>query len=922
MSNIIVEKENKYLIQFGYNKRISSAVIRLPEVEYNNKYRRWECPARYGDEVFTFGAKYGFILPERKSRRKIFDEPVSELPRLKQDISLKLDLYDYQKEGVSYILENGSCIVGDQPGLGKSQTIDSLIPTPSGWVKLGDIKIGDQLFSRDGSVQSIKGVYPQGVISTYRVTMNDNTYVDCNNEHIWCVMDTNRRKRGTGWTTKTTQELIDSGVAYRNNQKRIESGRSATLKWEIPLCNPVNFPKKNYLIPPYTLGALIGDGCSHKVSSPEFSLPESKIGIIEKIRKELPVSMEITGGAGHKNVFHYRIVSSKKDYHHSNSYIEEIRRLGLDKLSADKFIPVEYLNGSIEQRFDLLAGLMDTDGSCIKNRTIFHTTSLRIANNIKELVESLGGVAIVHSYDRTKENKKIEYQINIRTKFNPFYLQYKKQKWSPSKVFCPARRIKSIEYIGEREQKCIKVSSPDHLYLTNNYIVTHNTAQAIAAVTAKNLFPCLVICPASLKYNWEMEWKLWTDKHNPAILADTIKHTWKVFNQMGMYDVFITNYESLRKYFVLKIDTPKGERFKIEHVKFHPDIQLFKSVIIDESHRVKDPSTIQSKLCYGITRGKELNLLLSGTPIVNKPIDLLPQLLMTDKIRRFENITNFREMCADEERWPEINCILRNNCYFRREKKSVLKDLPDKTRQNVYCEITNREEYAAALSSLETYLADYRQATDEQIARSMRGKAMVQIGVLKNISARGKLRDVTEYIDDVISSGEKIIVFIYLHEVAAKLKERYPEALFYTGAQKSEERNKAIHDFQKCSVCDTRYERHEGADHDFSPSEHQIIFVNHEAGGVGITLTASSRVLFVEYPWNPAKMDQAEDRAHRISQKNAVQILRFIGKNTIDEQILSIIDEKREMSNACTGATDDTEEGVVNSVIELLMKKI
>jgi SWI/SNF-related matrix-associated actin-dependent regulator 1 of chromatin subfamily A len=387
---------------------------------------------------------------------------------------------------------------------------------------------------------------------------------------------------------------------------------------------------------------------------------------------------------------------------------------------------------------------------------------------------------------------------------------------------------------------------------------------------------------------------------------------------MGMHDVFITNYESLKKYFVVRIDTPRGQQLKLEHIRFHPNISLFKSVIIDESHKAKDPSTMHSKLCYGLTRGRELVLLLTGTPIVNHPADLLSQILMVGKMHHFGTVAQFREMCTDEERWPEINILLRNNCYYRREKREVLKDLPDKYRQKIYCEIDNREEYGAALADLALYLAQYRKATDEQIMRSLRGEIMVRIGVLKNIAARGKLNDVTEYIDNITGQGEKIVVFIYLNEIAEKLRERYPEALFFTGGQNEEERNRAIDDFQKCEACGLRFERHGEKDHAFVPSRHNIIFVNYKAGGVGITLTASSTVLFVELPWHPADVEQAESRCHRISQKNAVQSSFFLGKNTIDEQIMQIIEDKREMSEACAGTVDKTEENIIHSIVELL----
>lgn len=561
---IIIEKEHCFYIQFDFNKRINNAIMKLPDVQYDSKYKRWECPVHYRNQVMSFGERHGFELPEKKSVRRVFDQPIGEMPKLNKEIKLNLTPYDYQKEGIAYGIEKGSVINGDACGLGK-------------------------------------------------------------------------------------------------------------------------------------------------------------------------------------------------------------------------------------------------------------------------------------------------------------------------------------------------------------------TGQSIATIIAQNLFPCLIICPASLKLNWEQEWLLWTSDHKPLILTDSVKHTWPVFNQMGMFDVFIVNYESLKKYFVVNTEVPPGEKFSVKYVNFHPNINLFKSCVVDECHRIKEPSSQQSKLTYGITRGK-INLLLSGTPVVNKPVDLLTQLMIVDKIHHFGGVKGFKEMAADNERWPEINHILRSNCYFRREKRNVLKDLPDLYRQKVYCTLTNQDEYDAGMADLAIYLKEWKQATDSQIARSMRGKVMVQMGVLKNISARGKLADVAEYINDVVDSGEKLIAFVYLHEVVDKLKESYSTALYFTGKESEQQRNSAVHNFQRCVVCDKRYERHSDSDHDFEPSEHQLIFVNYAAGGVGITLTAASRIAHIELPWTPKDVEQDEGRAHRISQKNAVQDVFFIGKGTIDEYIYQIIADKREMSNIVTGAEDLTEESVMDSIIELLMK--
>jgi SWI/SNF-related matrix-associated actin-dependent regulator 1 of chromatin subfamily A len=434
------------------------------------------------------------------------------------------------------------------------------------------------------------------------------------------------------------------------------------------------------------------------------------------------------------------------------------------------------------------------------------------------------------------------------------------------------------------------------------------TAQAIATITAAGAFPCLVICPSSLKINWEREWDMWTTK-KAMILNDNIKRTYSYFYESNLAQVFIVNYESLKKYFVTEIKQKTGkdgkkEPLTLKNIKFNDKIKFFKSVIVDESHRIKDLKTQQTKFTKGICSEKEYILLLTGTPVVNKPKDLVAQLGVIDRMGNFGGYKNFLSwFCDNEDRWKELNVLLRRNCFYRREKMDVLKQLPSKMRAAVLCDITTRKEYNDALADLEQYLRRYRQASDEQVERSLRGEIMVRIGILKNISARGKLTDVVDYVSDVVDSGEKIILFVHLKDVAATLKRFFPAAVTILGSDDALTRQRNIDMFQNDASC-------------------QVIICSIKAAGVGITLTASSRVAFVELPWHPADCEQCEDRAHRIGQTDSVQCTYFLGKDTIDEWIYQVINEKRNMTKQITGAREDVEESVLHGVINLLGKKM
>lgn len=425
------------------------------------------------------------------------------------------------------------------------------------------------------------------------------------------------------------------------------------------------------------------------------------------------------------------------------------------------------------------------------------------------------------------------------------------------------------------------------------------TLQSIATINIAGAFPCLVICPSSLKINWQREWEKFTDK-KAMVLTDKVRDTWTFFYQTGMHQVFIVNYESLKKYFVQRIK--KAEGWTLRDVEFRNSINLFKSVIIDESHRCKSASTQQAKFCKGICTGKEWVIELTRTPVVNRPKDLIPQLAILNRMDDFGGYKPFvNRYCSGQREasnLKELNFNLWKYCMFRREKSLVLTDLPDKIRQVNTCEITNRKEYMDAERDLIMYLQKYKDADDEKIEKALRGEVMVRINILRQISARGKVRDVIEFVKDFRENGKKIILFCSLHEVVDQLKRYFPTAVSVTGRDSQDEKQRAVDAFQNNPKAD-------------------IIICSIKAAGVGLTLTASSNVAFVEFPWTYADCCQCEDRAHRIGQKDSVTCYYFLGRRTIDEKVYRIIQEKKNIANAVTGSTEDIEENIVDMVARI-----
>ena len=424
------------------------------------------------------------------------------------------------------------------------------------------------------------------------------------------------------------------------------------------------------------------------------------------------------------------------------------------------------------------------------------------------------------------------------------------------------------------------------------------TLQSIGVADCAGAYPCLVVCPSSLKINWQREFEKFTDA-KALVLDNSVLTTWPYLLRMGMFQVAIVNYESLRKFFVWDI---RGSRasFHLKDVVFRPEINIFKSIVIDESHRVKDPSAQQTIFTKGIATGKPYIMLLSGTPVVNRPADLIAQLSIMGRLQEFGGRSKFladygggdlgkdfrnRDKDDTPRNLDRLSQELYSRCLIRREKAKVLTQLPDKTRVDLYVDIADRTEYDLAAADLAEYLREYAECTEADIRRKMRMEALVKFMTLRSLSAKGKVYQAIDFIKTFLANDKPLIVFCSLHEIVDRLRQAFPDAVQVTGRDSMAAKQAAVDAFQR--------------------GEANLIICAIKAAGVGLTLTASSNVAFIEFPWTYADCCQCEDRAHRIGQKDNVTCYYLIGKNTIDSVLYNIIYSKRSIANQIMAADDD-----------------
>lgn len=425
-----------------------------------------------GQEVLKFptglceyvAQKTGCQIEHKKTQYDTYTgSDVLQIAQKVQKLFPGFEVRDYQKDLTLASVDKYSSMIVASVGSGKMEDKNNIIPTPDGFRRFGDLKPGDRVFGINGKPQKVLQTFEQGIQDIYRVSFRNGGYVDCGLEHLWTVRVISEKKN----VTKTTKELIDSKI------QKIDKRGFIARKFAVDYPLPVEYKEKEFFIDPYVLGVMIGDGylCGTSLA---ISIPDMDSEIIEMVQKRLKPGYVIKKDTA-PVCPRYIIKKPNEDYR--NKYMLEVKRLGLNVVGGKKFIPQEYFLGSVQQRKDLLSGLMDTDGTCQKrskkSSTSFSTTSKQLAEDIASLVRSLSGWCNIRKTDRTSSGRSIEYTVIMQLDFNPFKSQRKAERFTPFRQY---NYITSIEKVGQADCMCILVENKDHLYITKDYIPTHNTS--------------------------------------------------------------------------------------------------------------------------------------------------------------------------------------------------------------------------------------------------------------------------------------------------------------------------------------------------------------------------------------------------------------------------------------------------------------
>lgn len=415
------------------------------------------------DKISPFGA----TMAIRVSKPKLAIQDMSKLapPSIVQVLNLSMKI-------------NENVIISGQTGSGKSVANEETIPTPEGNKKMGDLKVGDYVYDRLGKPTEVLGVYPQGKLDVYEVKLIDGRTVRCSEDHIWTTVGGNGN-----FVNYTVKEMLEKGIRNKNGG----------FKFRIPNIEPVEKEEKEFKVNPYVMGAFIGDGCLTAnvlaFSSEDDWIPTKIAGYIDAV-----------GVVKHKRAYlYYFVLPEDYDYElnkvHRSARYYQTRSLFNDEqrcYSYEKRIPEEYFEGSIEQRYELLQGLMDTDGTIgvyergdkISSRVSYKTISKGLAEDVQRLASSLGISASINTGSRGDgklDYHDVNFKLYNEDKYKMFSLPRKVKLANKLRGIKTTNgyekiSIKEITKLGYKEDMtCILVDNEEHLFAAGSYVLVHNT---------------------------------------------------------------------------------------------------------------------------------------------------------------------------------------------------------------------------------------------------------------------------------------------------------------------------------------------------------------------------------------------------------------------------------------------------------------
>jgi SWI/SNF-related matrix-associated actin-dependent regulator 1 of chromatin subfamily A len=444
----------------------------------------------------------------------------------------------------------------------------------------------------------------------------------------------------------------------------------------------------------------------------------------------------------------------------------------------------------------------------------------------------------------------------------------------------------------------------DYLYYAVNHgnhingssVGTGKSLCSVLYAEMLDLFPCMVVCPASVKSGWLREWKETNPDRRVSIISTSSPP------EDFEADVIVINYDIL------------GKRVTKENGKTSLEIRLdgmkkksFSLVIADEIHFLKNRKSIRSKSFKKLAHKVPSVIGLTGTLIMNRPAELLNILMLIERIKEiasddqyhhyfFERYCNMKETnfgmdISGASNIKELNRLLKECCYFQVSKRDALKELPPISENVVECEITNKRAYKKADSDLLQFIED-KFKDQEKVDKAARAEFLVKLSTLKQLSLEGKIKAIKKWVEEWLEANEeeKLLVFASQSAILTKIAEEFKEGLLITGSTTTKKRDEILQRF-------------------FSQKESRVLFANIGCLGTGVDglQKVCSNMAILELPPRPSDLVQVIGRLERSGQENPVTIQYLLSPETIDQDLWEMLKGKKDVTDMLNkGFQDDT----------------
>lgn len=832
-------------------------------------------------------------MAARKAHRAFLAAALGEA---REDIGVDVDLSPDQADGVRFLFHQERAVLAYRVGKGKGLVVSTPVLTPLGWRTIGEIRPGDQLIGSDGRPTTVRGVYHQGMLPTYRVTFSDGAWIDCDGTHQWQVWDTRGFFASDFPKIATTAGLLRRGYRTKRNAGR----------YRIPMVSPVHFAVSAPLpVDPYLLGVLLGDGY---LAPSAVAVTTADVDLLDSLATVLPEGVT----AKHRGAYDYGLTGARG--RGSNPLLDALRDLGLAGTHAEsKFVPDAYLWASPDDRLALLQGLMDTDGSVSRDgtRVTFKTISIRLAESVQHLVQSLGGTASIrpvwptYTYAGKTLTGQVAYGLSLRMPPGviPFRLARKAKLLPKFRKYAPTRLIEDITPIGEREIVCLAVDAPDQLYVAKDFIVTHNTRVAATVAMLETAEPrepwsqrTLVACPAKVTYQWAEEVARHVSPDWPVVVLDgTLPERVAAVQTAPHNALCITSWNSL---------TPTGSDRWVEEWWAGLDDARFQVVIADEAQRLGNRKGQQANRFLDYAKTARCVYTLSGTPTDGK-VDAWFGILRTVDPDRFTSYWRWVGMFVDtlvgyDRRYSSVNI---GNGFAGAKHVDILEDIladyvitrewTEEERnplERITVPVQMSPEQAKAYLDLETrFMLETDNGTMYTASHAGMRIRLAQLTLdpaLVGLTAPAvKVDTLVEFLRERVPADDSVVVATYL---VNSVNQKDNAMLWNLKRRIETEAGREVELIGSMTAKRDAVARNAW----LAAKPGRVVVMSTAAGGEGLNLQEANWLIFMDRPWSMITNLQAEGRVDRYGQKKLIRYVDLTAIDTLDEQVRDVLQSK------------------------------